>query len=87
VAELKSRYDDYTEFEFARLVSDIYLANSVSEAERHLWVEHFEEITEHPLGSDLFFYPLPGADCSPEGIVQTVKKWRAENGKPGFKPV
>ncbi|WP_016598339.1 bacteriocin immunity protein, partial [Yersinia pestis] len=34
---------------------------------------------------DLIYYPEDGADDSPEGILELVKKWRAENGKPGFK--
>ncbi|WP_016676051.1 bacteriocin immunity protein, partial [Yersinia pestis] len=49
------------------------------------WVRHFTKITEHPSGSDLIYYPEDGADDSPEGILELVKKWRAENGKPGFK--
>ncbi|EEQ04693.1 Colicin-E7 immunity protein [Yersinia bercovieri ATCC 43970] len=42
-------------------------------------------VSEHPSGSDLIFYPEDGADDSPEGILETIKKWRAENGKPSFK--
>lgn len=37
------------------------------------------------MGTDFIFYPLPNADSAPQGIVNTVKQWRAENGKPGFK--
>jgi Colicin immunity protein / pyocin immunity protein. len=49
-------------------------------------VLEFERITEHPSGSDLIYYPEPGVENFPEGIVKTVKEWRAANGKPGFKP-
>lgn len=85
MAELRNKFEDYTELEFMNFVEDICLVNSVSEAEHGLWVRHFEEVTEHPAGSDLIYYPLPGADSSPAAIVDTVKRWRAENSKPGFK--
>ncbi|MGN1620181.1 bacteriocin immunity protein, partial [Yersinia enterocolitica] len=48
-------------------------------------LEHFERITEHPKGTDLIYYPPSDSECTPEKILETVKKWRAENGKPGFK--
>ena len=85
MAELKERYEDYTESEFINFLDDIYSVNSSSEAENRLWIRHFEKVTEHPMGSDLFFYPQSGADCSLLGVLNTVKQWRAENGKPGFK--
>ncbi|WP_434677496.1 bacteriocin immunity protein [Pseudomonas sp. D4-18] len=84
--ELKERYEDYTESEFISFLNEIYLVSSASEAEHDSWIDHFEKVTEHPMGSDLFFHPLPGADCSLHGVLNTVKRWRAENGKPGFKP-
>ncbi len=48
-------------------------------------LNHFCEITEHPDGTDLIYYPEEGADSSNEGITQTVKNWRATQGLPGFK--
>ncbi len=45
----------------------------------------FKRLCEHPAGSDLIFYPDDNREDSPEGVVKEVKKWRAENGKPGFK--
>ncbi|EEQ17924.1 Colicin immunity protein/pyocin immunity protein [Yersinia intermedia ATCC 29909] len=42
-------------------------------------------LTEHPHGNGLLFYPDSDVDNSPEGILEFIKKWRAENGKPGFK--
>ncbi|QVE19724.1 bacteriocin immunity protein [Pseudomonas cichorii] len=77
--------EDDSELEFIRFVSDICAVNAMSEAEHGRWVIHFENVTEHPDGSDLIYYPQPDADSSPEGIVNTIKQWRAENGKPGFK--
>ncbi|HGG8999845.1 TPA: bacteriocin immunity protein, partial [Enterobacter hormaechei subsp. xiangfangensis] len=46
----------------------------------------FKRLTEHPDGSDLIYYPREDREDSPEGVVQEVKEWRRENGKPGFKP-
>ncbi|WP_342230203.1 bacteriocin immunity protein, partial [Yersinia enterocolitica] len=45
----------------------------------------FEELTEHPDGSDLIYYPNDDREDSPEGILAEIKRWRAEKGKPGFK--
>lgn len=85
MADLKGKFEDYTEAEFLAFVSDLCRANAVSEAEFHRWLEHFEEVTEHPEGTDLVYYPAPNSDSSAQGIVDAVKQWRAENGKPGFK--
>ncbi|MBX8614818.1 bacteriocin immunity protein [Pseudomonas capsici] len=68
-----------------RFVTDICQVNATSEDEHRQWVRHFSAIIEHPSGGDLIFYPLPDADSSPEGIVNAIKQWRAENGRPGFK--
>lgn len=85
MAILKSKFEHYTEAEFTKFLSDICLAKSSSETQFHRWLEHFEKVTEHPKSTDLFYYPLTDADPSPVGIVRTIKQWRAENGKPGFK--
>ncbi|RMQ44881.1 Colicin immunity protein [Pseudomonas cichorii] len=85
MTKLKNKIEDYTEQEFIHFVTDICLVNAATEVEHQLWVNHFRAIIEHPFGDDLIFYPQPDADSSPEGIVNTIKQWRAENGKPGFK--
>ncbi|GFM54132.1 colicin transporter [Pseudomonas cichorii] len=85
MAEPKNKIEDYTELEFIQFVTDICVVNATSEAEHRQWLRLFREITEHPDGSDLIYYPQPDADSSPEGIVNTVKQWRAKNGKLGFK--
>lgn len=85
MAKLKRKIEDYTESEFIDFLSDIFLVKSANEAEHNLWVRHFREVAEYPGGTDILFYPLPDADCSPEGVVKTIKQWRAENGKPGFR--
>jgi hypothetical protein len=48
-------------------------------------LSRFCTITEHPDGTDLIYYPEAGADNSNEGIVRTVKAWRAAQGLPDFK--
>lgn len=81
---LKSKFSEYTEGEFIALLRAI-TAGEGTEKEVDQLVFHFERLSEHPSGSDLIFYPEDGADDSPEGITETVKKWREANGLPGFK--
>jgi hypothetical protein len=81
---LKSSVSDYTEEEFIRLLQRI-IGNEESEEEENRLVLHFNNICEHPAGSDLIFYPEDDADASAEGITRTLKKWRATKGLPGFK--
>nr|3GJN_A Chain A, Colicin-E9 immunity protein [Escherichia coli]3GJN_D Chain D, Colicin-E9 immunity protein [Escherichia coli] len=83
--ELKHSISDYTEAEFLQLVTTICDAEATSEEELDKLITHFEEMTEHPSGSDLIYWPKEGDDDSPSGIVNTVKQWRAANGKSGFK--
>ncbi|WP_219854593.1 bacteriocin immunity protein [Pseudomonas japonica] len=47
-------------------------------------VLEFERISEHPEGSNLMFWPKPGADTSINGIIAEVERWRLENGLPGL---
>ncbi|WP_426809531.1 bacteriocin immunity protein [Pseudomonas sp. WOUb67] len=79
---------DYTEEEFFRFVCGIYHADRrVYPTERsHIAaVFEFKRLSEHPLGADLMFKPTKlGIRDSPERVVDTVKKWRAEQGLPGF---
>ena len=81
---MKKKLSDYTENEFVALLQSI-ISHDGTENEVDTLVFHFEKISEHPAGSDLIFYPEDGADESAEGITQTVKKWRAAQGLPGFK--
>lgn len=84
---LKGSISEYTEAEFVALLEE--LAKEDREAENDdradLLLLHFEKISEHPAGSDLIYYPEPGADNSPRGVTQIVKDWRAMQGLPGFK--
>lgn len=79
------KFEDYTESEFLALLKDICFVNSPNDKVHMELVEQFEKASEHPRGNGIIYYPLSDEDDSPEGILNTVKAWRAANGKPGFK--
>ncbi|CDG19628.1 bacteriocin immunity protein [Xenorhabdus doucetiae] len=83
--KLKNSINDYTEEEFLKLLQIICDSDTETEEEHNSLIDHFEEVTEHPSGSDLIYFPKEGEDDSPEGILKTVKEWQRKNGKPGFK--
>jgi hypothetical protein len=81
----KKMISDYTEAEFLAFVKELCSFSKRTEAESDALVDKFERLTEHPEGSDVIFYPPDDREDTPEGIVTEVKRWRAANGKPGFK--
>lgn len=81
--QLKTKFEEYTEAEFIRLVSEICSAEG-GEAYQDKLLENFISVTEHPDGSDLIYYN-DNDDITPQGIVDEIKSWRRNNGKPGFK--
>ena len=76
---------DYTESEFLEFVKKLFNVENTSEEDDIQNLLKFKRLCEHPDGSDLIYYPNDNREDSPEGIVAEIKKWRAENGKPGFK--
>lgn len=80
---IKSKFEDYTEAEFTKLVSEICSAKGV-EAYQDKLLENFISVSEHPEGSDLIYYS-EDEDATPEKIVAAVKAWRKAHGKCGFK--
>ena len=80
------KIEDITEADFLELVRKICNAGFATERQHGEAVYQFNQISEHPYGSDLIYYPKASADNSPEGIIKEIKEWRAANGKPGFKP-
>ncbi|HDL8667410.1 TPA: bacteriocin immunity protein, partial [Yersinia enterocolitica] len=78
------KLSDYTELEFLNFVKNIYYDTYPSEEEHIRAILQFENLIEHPDGSDLIYYHNDEREDSPEGVLAEVKKWRAENGKPGF---
>ncbi|WP_036993340.1 bacteriocin immunity protein [Metapseudomonas furukawaii] len=86
----KTNLSEYTEAEFLSFLREFFEDTKNlrgAELERYIskLADHFVKVTEHPRGSDLIFYPAPGVDDGPEGLLEEVKKWRAANGLPGFK--
>lgn len=82
----KSHLCEYTESEFLEFINQILLVNKGgTDAALGELLERFRQLAGHPDGTDLIFYPEPGADSSPEGVAQAVKAWRAAQGLPGFK--
>ncbi len=47
--------------------------------------EHLTRGTQHPLMSDLIYYPAKKGDDEPENILKIVKEWRRSQGLPLFK--
>lgn len=84
---LKNSLSDYTEAEFIQLLEELAKEDEEAETDDRadLLLLHFKKISQHPAGSDLIYYPEPGADNSPKGVAQIVKEWRAAQGLPGFK--
>lgn len=76
---------DFTEAEFVAWVNKIKTADFPTERKHDDAIYQFSQLTEHPDGHDLIYHPLPGADNSAQGVVNTVKEWREANGKQGFK--
>jgi len=83
---MKSSIADYTEEDFLQFVEDIFKEN-VSETDDVLdeLLEHFEDITQHPDGTDLIYYPETPENGTPESIVRIVREWRLSQGLPSFK--
>ena len=76
---------DYTEAEFLEFLNKICRFEYTTEKKLIRAVLLFDELTEHPDGSDLIYYADSDEDSTPEAIIEKVKVWRAANGKPGFK--
>lgn len=81
----EKKISDFTEKDFVSWVAKIIRADFSSEKENDDAIFQFARLTEHPAGWNLIFRPEAGSDASAEGIVNTVKQWRAAHGKPGFK--
>lgn len=80
-----SNFSDYTEKQFLELLTRICKSGYATEKEQIDAVLLFEELTEHPEGSDLIYYADSDEDSTPEAILNKVKAWRSANGRKGFK--
>jgi len=83
---MKTDLTQYTEDEFKQFIEKIFKENASSTDDNlDPLLDLFEEMTQHPDGSDLIYYPENEGDDTPERIVEIVKEWRASQGLPGFK--
>ncbi|NIE74552.1 bacteriocin immunity protein [Pantoea sp. Ap-967] len=80
---------DYTEEEFFEIVDAIYQGDPrlyPTDRAHTQGILEFERLAEHPAKSNLIFRPSKvGIKDTPTDIVNEVKRWRAEQGLPGFK--
>ncbi len=84
----KEKLEDYTEEEFLNFLGGLRstmkdgkpLKGKELEMYWDSLVDHFIEITQHPSGSDLIFYPKSQGDDKPENILKIVKEWRRSQG-------
>ncbi|MFP5428360.1 MAG: bacteriocin immunity protein [Gammaproteobacteria bacterium] len=87
---LKRTLQEYSESEFLEYLNEFFNnPNNLKDEEFEVYfdrlTEHFDTIVEHPEKSDLIYYPAPGIEDSPEGVISVIKTWLRENGKPGFR--
>ncbi|MBI6923567.1 bacteriocin immunity protein [Pseudomonas putida] len=81
---------DFTEREFFQLVYALYHSDPQyfpNDREHTRGILEFERLVQHPAKSNLIYRPhRVGIESSPQAVVDEVKRWRAEQGLPGFKP-
>lgn len=83
---MKNSITDFTEDEFVSFMHKLLAENKAATDDvLDVLLEQFCEITGHPDGTDLIYYPEDGSSGSAEDVTQVVKKWRTENGLSGFK--
>ncbi|KQZ82550.1 bacteriocin immunity protein [Pseudomonas sp. Root562] len=83
--ELKNKFEEYTESEYANLIIRLFQGGFRSEEEHDAIVENIVSTSEHPNGTGVLYYPEEGVEDSPAGALKAIKDWRAANGKNGFK--
>lgn len=81
---MKKIFSDYTKKDFISLVAEIISDHGTEEHQNNL-LELLNQLTEHPEGPDLIYYPQSAAEATPEAIADKVQAWRKANGKPGFR--
>lgn len=82
--------NDYTESEFIELLSNFFenkeglnardFGKFIDDLQQHV-----VKISEHPLGNGLIFNTPDEIECSPSGIFEEIKMWRAFHGLGIFK--
>jgi hypothetical protein len=83
---MKKNITDFTEDEFIAFMHKLLAENKAATDDvLDILLEEFCEITGHPDGTDLIYYPEDGSNGSAEDVTRVVKEWRADQGLPGFK--
>ncbi|WP_024677492.1 bacteriocin immunity protein [Pseudomonas syringae] len=83
---MKNDITDYTEDEFVSFMHKLLAENKAATDEMlDVLLDQFCEMTGHPDGTDLIYYPEDGSSGSAEDVTRVVKEWRAAEGLPGFK--
>lgn len=67
---MTTRIEDISRDEFLQLIKDIFNVSKNRDIHDEL-IDRFEELSQHPDGSDLMFYPENQEDSTPERIVET----------------
>ncbi|MCE0814084.1 bacteriocin immunity protein [Buttiauxella sp. S04-F03] len=81
---------DYTESEFIELLSNFFdNKHGLNAKDFRKFIDdlqlHVVKTTQHPLGNGLIFNTPDEIECSPMGIFEEIKKWRASKGLELFK--
>ncbi|WP_043301452.1 bacteriocin immunity protein [Pseudomonas sp. M47T1] len=83
---MKNDITDYTEDEFVSFMHKLLAENKAATDDMvDVLLDQFCEMTGHPDGTDLIYYPEDGSSGSAEDVTRVVKEWRAAEGLPGFK--
>ncbi|KPH02120.1 bacteriocin immunity protein [Pseudomonas sp. MYb2] len=81
-----TKISDYTEADFVEFLKSVLAANTSPDEILDPLLLEFARLSEHPAGSDLIYWPEDlSKSLTAEEITETVKRWRAANGLPGFK--
>ncbi|WP_426160028.1 bacteriocin immunity protein [Pseudomonas sp. TSRC2-2] len=76
---------DYAEDEFIRFMRKLLAENKAATDDLlDVLLDQFCEMTGHPDGTDLIYFPEDGSSGSAEDVTRIVKEWRAAQGLPGY---
>ena len=84
VISQKHSLADYTCTEFKAVVDELLQASGTSAWQDRL-LEHFIDMSEHPSGSDLLYYPANELEGCAMGVIARVIAWRKSKGLALFK--
>lgn len=83
---MKTDITDYTEDEFISFIQKLLAENRVATDDvLDVLLDQFYELTGHPDGTDLIYYPEGNSKGSAEDVTRVVKAWLAAQGLPRFK--